>query len=160
MSITVQALLDVTTVKQALFTWNYSLCCYQLHCAMKESKNCPSFQTALKTTPVLQEYSHDSKPVCVKLQSRNGTETFSRGSWHFTAFIAHFVQYLLKQPPLCHLKSCGVHSCLAARYLCIIKLRITVITWGGGRRESKSDCYHVRFSCSCFRLLPFKNIQT
>lgn len=98
--------------------------------------------------------------ICVELQSRNWTEIFSRGSWHFTAFIAHFVQYLLKQPPLCHLKTCGVYSCLAARYLCIIKTKNHCTQLGGVRRESKSDCYHVRFFCRCFRLLPFKNIQT
>lgn len=84
--------------------------------------------------------------IRVELQSRNWTETFSRGSWRFTAFIAHFVQYLLKQPPLCHLKSCGVHSCLAARYLCITKLRITVITWGEGEERVNQTATTLGFS--------------
>lgn len=30
---------------------------------MKQSKNCPFFQTALKTTSVLREYSYDFKPM-------------------------------------------------------------------------------------------------
>lgn len=129
----------------------------------QRTKSLPIFSNCIDET-VLREYSQTSdfeiilETVHVR---RTSNLKLNRNILQSKLALHCFYSSLctvLKQPPLCHLSMCGVHSCLAARYLRIIKLRISVIISGG--RESKSDFYHVRFFCSCFRLLPFKNIQT